>query len=95
MAVMMLVLNCIPCTDGNASETHDKIAFAAQDTQHENDHEDNCSPFCQCACCFGFSISHDATVSSGITMNSGSEFGCYLPENLLEISRPIWQPPKI
>ena len=58
-------------------------------------HEDACSPFCQCSCCAGFSITHHADSLAALQLISTRAFCSYLPHNLTGISLPIWEPPQL
>jgi hypothetical protein len=97
MAVMILVLGGIPCTDAASAQAagKDKITLTHPGTDQNADHDDDCSPFCQCACCPGFSINHFVTATTELTIPECTNFSSYLPGVLPEICRPIWQPPKL
>jgi len=49
-----LGLNIMPCNDADV-DTHDDVEQIAEagdcDDNESHDHEDECSPFCQCNCC--------------------------------------------
>jgi len=65
---------------------------------HHNDHEDIdlCSPFCQCSCCAGFSIIIAPTVIPlQAEFPTSRVFTSHLPEDVIEISLPVWQPPQL
>lgn len=98
MAFMVLALSCMPCADGAfaTSVGKAKAELVKKGTQEDDqDHNDACSPFCQCACCAGFSFSYGVTTISSPFFYGDKSYIFYLPENLLEISRAIWQPPKL
>ena len=58
MAILVLFLSFLPCADGAAISEQVKTELISTPDQQDNDHEDACSPFCQCSWCAGFSISH-------------------------------------
>lgn len=94
LAILILALNFLPCADSCAIKG-EKVKSEIT-TQHQgDDHNDTCSPFCHCACCAGFSINHVVTALSSSPLISSKNFYSYLPDNLIEISLPIWQPPKL
>lgn len=98
MAFMVLALSCLPCADDAFSMSigEAKTELVKRATQeNDQDHNDTCSPFCQCACCAGFSLGHGVTSISTPFFYGDKSYIFYLPENLLEISAPIWQPPKL
>jgi len=50
MAIYMLTLSCLPC--GDSADCIDEISTAISETlPHHENHEENCTPFCVCACC--------------------------------------------
>jgi len=93
-AIWILALNFLPCADSFAISG--EKAKTELTTQHQgDDHNDTCSPFCHCACCAGFSINHAISSLSSSPLIASKNFYSYLPDNLIEISLPIWQPPKL
>lgn len=98
MAFLILGLSCLPCADNaytmNAGKAKSEMIKKAS-TENETDHNDDCSPFCNCTCCAGFSINHSIASISSIVVFSSNRFSSYLPANISEVSFPVWQPPKI
>ena len=98
MAVLVVVLSCIPCADraiaGGKEEV--KAALVTQGDGHEDcEHEDACSPFCNCTCCTSFSMNFIAVFSTCLPEVFNQYFSPYQVDNTLEISLPIWQPPQL
>ena len=96
MAIIILIQSWTPCKDSTFAKNGEKrTEFSTSSQQRSKDHSDTCSPFCQCSCCAGFSINH--TVASVSTMDLGADrnFAVYLPVDIIEISLPIWQPPRL
>lgn len=96
MAIMVLSLSVMPCADYDFAMGNSKAKqeLSKSDHQQDNPIQDACSPFCQCSCCTGFSISHlVATVLSAPTLASNPT-SSFLPSDLIEVSYPIWQPPQ-
>ena len=93
---MVLALSCMPCTDeaSDIETANAKTEFAKPVSDQDNNHDDACSPFCYCSCCAGFSINHSIATVASLPICS-KNFSSYLPGNLIEISLPVWQPPKI
>jgi len=92
----VMLLSFMPCSDEGAGSKGKE--FNAEITKGEaanGNHNDACSPFCQCSCCAGFSINHNITTFSSLEKISAHVYCSYLPENLIEISLPIWQPPQL
>jgi len=97
LAFLVLALSCLPCADSVASTKPEKakVEIIQATDQSEDDHGDACSPFCQCACCASFSINHSiATIFCDINYPLSS-YCSFLPPDTIEISLPIWQPPRV
>jgi hypothetical protein len=95
MAVLFLALSCLPCADGAVIRGKAKTELIAISDQQDDEHEDACSPFCQCACCAGLSISHSIL---GITYKIhyyDKTYTSFSHSEIIEISLPIWQPPQL
>lgn len=98
MAFLMLALPLLPCADDEAFLTTDKAKaeiLKQNDHDQEQEHNDACSPFCHCTCCAGFSIHHFVAVSASLLLNNGRSYTSYLPDDLIEHSSAIWQPPQL
>jgi len=97
LAFIVLGLSFMPCSDVTAAGLSKaaKTEVTKSDNTRDNDHNEACSPFCHCACCAGFSISHSLPTFGTIYIRPVRLFSSYLPDNLISISLPIWQPPKI
>ena len=93
-ALYMLTLSCLPCVcdDDCANENTE------QSSNHSNNkQDDNCTPFCSCACCntlvynqnLSFQINKSTTFPSklnfAIANQNFSSYNCQF----------IWQPPKL
>jgi hypothetical protein len=72
-----------------------KVEISKPDTEQHTDHNDSCSPFCTCSCCAGFSINHSITSFSILDLTLPNNYSSFLPSNLIRISLPIWQPPRL
>jgi len=96
MAVIVLLQSWMPCNDAVfvIKDTTNKAAFSQAPQQNEPAHEEACSPFCQCACCAGFSVNHTIASVSSPFLSCKKAFASYLPDHLIAISNPVWQPPK-
>ena len=97
MAFLVLALSCLPCADKGMPSTTEKTEYSLSKhiSSSNSDQDDNCSPFCQCACCPGFSINHPFTVSDLVIEHESSEFSSYASFNLFTIALPVWQPPQL
>ena len=87
----------MPCADDVCAIKNEKAKteLSASGSQQEKDHNDSCSPFCICNCCAGFSVNHSLASVNILDFASCRNFASYLPENIVEISLPVWEPPRI
>ncbi|HEY1166770.1 MAG TPA: DUF6660 family protein [Chitinophaga sp.] len=94
LCLLVLVLGCIPCADANAcaSDTQQTIS---QTTNQGHDHHDICSPFCICSCCAGFSFNQPFIEIETFLPQQGVDHDTYYIASLIEVSLPIWQPPRL
>jgi hypothetical protein len=104
MAIYMLVLFLIPCSD-----SYEQDAFNIPTTSHKlsdqgehqhKEHSDCCSPFCVCGCCgVVFDVTQylnfnqfDINLKSFDLPKTEAIYGfIYIPSYMAE----IWQPPQI
>jgi hypothetical protein len=94
MAVLIQVLSCLPCADGDdLPGTYTQAQVTAAHT-HDHSDTDICSPFCHCACCAG-SILQLSFTELQITAPECPlhHFGFYTAA-ITEAFLPVWQPPQ-
>ena len=95
MAFWVLALSNMPCADAatiNGKETSEVTKNTG--SQQHND-ADACSPFCHCACCAGFTITHiivSTLVNPFYNLNPTDSF---LHADVVAVALPVWQPPQI
>ena len=95
MAILVLALSFLPCADDAASSEQVKTELISTADQRDTDHEDACSPFCQCSCCAGFSISHLVAGIASEIKSYNRTYTSFGHSEIIEISFPIWQPPQL
>ena len=96
MAIMVLVLSSMPCTDIFALNNGKATMEITKSPASHGERSDACSPFCQCACCAGFSVYHSFNRFSIIeVMAINQHYSSYLPFEIIEVSLPVWQPPQL
>jgi uncharacterized protein DUF6660 len=94
MAFLVLILSGLPCADRNEKSENCKQEISAAN-HHDSDAPDDCSPFCHCTCCCGFSLNHNFSTLPSITPFVDSRLNNYLSLQTIEVSLPIWQPPQL
>jgi len=103
MAFLVLTLSCLPCADDAfamnigkvKSDSYRMEAIQQQNQQDNPDHDDACSPFCHCTCCAGFPVNNNSFAVSSLVIFCSKSFASYLPDNTIEVSLPVWQPPRL
>lgn len=98
MSVLVVWLSCLPCGDFAPASiaTDDSSSSVANDKNESSDeHSDSCSPFCQCMCCAGFSISHSIASFSDAPVPQSRQYTSFMRTDLQEIPLPIWEPPQL
>ena len=99
MALYILVLSVVPCSDVH-NNCNDKKATTelTQNHDHQQDQDDNCSPFCICNCC-QTAMTLNFTNTTFKIKNLFVEIDVKIANrNFSFISNfygNIWQPPKI
>gem|GEM_PF-610268 len=96
MAFLVLALSIVPCADKETSAKDNIKSELVKSTQQKGDpQQDDCSPFCHCTCCAGFSFNNNVATITSPAIITLTVFSAFLPANLIERSLPVWQPPKI
>ena len=96
MAFIFLALSCMPCMDAQ----NELSVSSPQQLQSTTDHgghndADKCSPLCVCGCCSTVTfLALDYKVNTAFKISSIS-YSTHLPFSVIEISLPVWQPPKL
>ena len=97
MAFLVLALSVMPCADIGvaANDGIGKTELSKTSNPKDQQQPDDCSPFCHCTCCAGFSINHfiaDLTQTPEYECDPTSGF---LPAAITGIASSIWQPPQL
>src|SRR5688572_28419850 len=98
MAIMVMLQSFLPCGDDAVVMKAGKAQMEVSIDHHQSDdhdHEDNCSPFCHCACCASFSITRTIVSISTPLPDSAISFSSFYNSSIINISLPVWQPPQL
>ena len=97
LAIMVLLQSVTPCNDTALGWDNAKAKTELLQASHqqESSKSDVCSPFCQCACCAGFSINHFIASVSSIPVRTPKAQPADLPSETIDIVLPVWQPPQL
>ncbi|WP_374163800.1 DUF6660 family protein [Arcticibacter sp. MXS-1] len=97
LVLLITALSVIPCSDKPFS-VEEKLSVTSKTEkadQHQAEHEDLCSPFCQCSCC-NTSTLVSAPISLAVLLNLVQhKHSGILPEKVLNSAASIWQPPQL
>jgi hypothetical protein len=93
MALLVLTLSVVPCADV-IIDGKQKTELANSQSQPDQDHNDACSPLCQCSCCAGFSISHVIASAPPIALFSLKPISSFFSSKSIEVAFSFWQPPR-
>ena len=98
LSVVILVLGCLPCSDGNTINGNKETVNISIDLHQDETqkHTDICNPFCSCACCGVSQASPtNINVDPQIANHSSIYLDTYSAFPIIAISLPIWQPPQL
>lgn len=100
LAMLMLVLSCLPCADVDDDATQSTNVTCeiskTSNQQHKPEHKDSCSPFCHCSCCASyFVIKVPFTIPLALVESVNPVYTVHFTEEVHEISLPVWQPPQL
>ncbi|WP_420831802.1 DUF6660 family protein [Polluticoccus soli] len=95
MAILVILLSCVPCADGITISSSVASTQGASHEHHE-DSADLCSPFCQCACCASFSLmTEPVSIPDMVIAKEQPVYQEALESIIRKMSIPIWQPPQL
>src|ERR1043166_3766486 len=92
-ALYTMALSVSPCADGLQINGAYFNAWS-HDSQHQ-DKPDDCSPFCQCACCHVFvviTVFHPLLPVPSFSQNQFPAFTAHIPSHY---AADFWQPPRL
>jgi len=93
--VVVLVLNFVPCADAYDQEEILQTVSIAAGHQDVPVHADECTPFCHCSCCAS-TVVVKLIVSPTVPFKINNfSYIPYSGAESLEVSLPIFQPPKL
>lgn len=97
MAIIVLAVSCMPCMDSGfvVKAGKNMTELTKSHSQPDNNPSDNCSPFCICSCCAGFSIQYSIIEAGVILPEYNARFSSRYIASVINISLPIWQPPQL
>ena len=96
MTFLVLTLSILPCCNmaNIINPGKGKIELTKSLSQPCDEEQDECSPFCNCTCCIGFSMNDITHTIFNIPVISNIPGISFLPEQIIDITLPIWQPPR-
>lgn len=88
----------MPCPDGVSVMYKGKAKKEiAKTSSHQKDipQKEDCSPFCQCACCAGVTLVHPIIKDLTIQPQIENSYNSFHSSSINGISLAIWQPPQL
>ncbi len=96
LAVMVLILSCLPCRDNDMAMAEGaNIHLAVNDEHGKGAHQDLCPPFCTCSCCSVASVFHPAAIEAARPEAPALRYSDAYLGAVISISLPVWQPPQL
>ncbi len=96
MAVIILALSMMPCTDEEALMHAGNTSDLAQQAKcPEQQHSDDCSPLCTCSCCASFFAFFQSSNKANLVLQAPAPvYSSLVVSTTFSIPLPIWQPPR-
>lgn len=97
LAILVLGQSMLPCSDSDLAARHVKAKTEMTKAlhSHESPGLDDCSPFCQCACCAVFSVNHSTVSVNLVPVYNNTLQAGWIPSYALDMALPVWQPPQL
>ena len=97
-SIYIAALSVVPCTDGMPqSSIHTDIEVSAAEHDHDHsEHQDDCTPFCVCACCGSIVTlpTDKAMLENKIEISTDYLFH-YTFDYSFDYSEGVWHPPSL
>jgi hypothetical protein len=98
LSICIVALATVPCSDSlgqHASKTETNLSVS-QDNHDHSKHNDDCTPFCSCACCGSiFNIPNSLALIEVRIAISNSYLFPYNSDYSFDYSEGIWHPPSL
>jgi len=85
----------MPCTDDLAVEQGIGRAEISRAHECQSKVNDWCSPFCQCACCAGFTFTFHSLPAIPSAPAADIQHAEHYISSIRSVSLPVWQPPQL
>ncbi|WP_317041934.1 DUF6660 family protein [Chitinophaga costaii] len=97
LSFLVLILSIVPCSDEMMMHTGQaaQVQVSQEMPLHHLPFQDDCSPFCHCACCATFVIIAPVTDHGMRAAQPGKVFNSTYLSLIVAIPRTVWQPPQL
>ena len=96
LAFLVLGFTVLPCADSLCFSNNSEIAYEITESDcPDEEHQDNCSPFCICTCCPGVSLSHTSDTANNIPFPEATKHFFLIDIRTYSFALPVWQPPQL
>lgn len=97
LSFLVLILSIMPCSDKAAPQAGQQVRYelTGQSTHHSLPAQDDCSPFCHCACCALSAVVAPVAILDIRPALPGKVFHSVYCSSIRALPRAIWQPPQL
>ncbi|MES1249651.1 MAG: DUF6660 family protein, partial [Chitinophaga rupis] len=89
MAVLVLVLSCVPCKDDAFIVKSGKARMELSANHNNQGHRDACSPLCHCSCCGSFPITRPSVAVASLIPEYAVNYSSLYTGAVIEVSLPV------
>ena len=93
LMLLILAMNFKPCADELPLKVNAKEYSFQKEANHQ-DENDDCSPFCYCACCSVRTVTKTEVSLSFYLQNIAELLPSHFSGKAITVAFPVWQPPK-
>ena len=94
-AIFILTVSVIPCVDAH-TENNAELEFSQEHNSNNENHNEDCSPFCTCDCCSISVINSSVRIFDKEQKSENSiVFFHYSFDYSFEYYFSVWNPPKV
>ncbi|MFC5282565.1 DUF6660 family protein [Pedobacter alpinus] len=94
LMLLILAINFKPCADELPSKENTISKTIQQENPNNQNEQDDCSPFCYCACCAIRTLTRNFASLNFYAANLAKTNSVHICGKTNNAIYPVWQPPK-